>query len=62
MKILKIIAIVFVIYLIRRFVQLYFAMKKIQEEQIKQQTQNNMRPENTTPKDNIIDADFKNLD
>jgi hypothetical protein len=60
MKILKIISIFFIIYFIRRFIQLYRAMKKIQEAQAKGQTYTKSAP-NTAP-ENIINADFKVVD
>jgi predicted secreted protein len=61
MKILKVIAIFFVIYFIRRFIQLYRAMKKIQEAQANGQTFHKQSPQ-TTPEGNIINADFKVVD
>ena len=61
MKILKIIAIFFVIYFIRRFIQLYRAMKKIQEAQAAGQTFHK-NPSQASPEGNIINADFKVVD
>ncbi len=53
MKLLKIITAVFIIYFIRRFFQLYKAMKSMQEKQAEL--------ERTKPKDkgDVIEADFK---
>lgn len=61
MKLLKIISVVFIIYFIRRFIQLYRTMKKIQEEQAKGQTYNN-KTAGTASERNTINADFKVVD
>jgi len=61
MKILKIISIFFVIYFIRRFIQLYRTMKKIQEAQAAGQTFNQTQT-HAAPKGEIINADFKVVD
>jgi len=57
MKLLKIISVVFIIYFVRRFIQLYRAMKKIQEAQANMPRQ----PQNS-PKNSTINADFKVVD
>ncbi len=57
MKLLKIISVVFIIYFVRRFIQLYRAMKKIQEAQANMPRQ----PQNS-PKGPTINADFKVVD
>jgi hypothetical protein len=57
MKLLKIISVVFIIYFVRRFIQLYRAMKKIQEAQA-----NMPRQPQSTPKGSTINADFKVVD
>ncbi len=56
MKLLKIISVVFLIYLIRRFIQLYRTMKKIQEAQANGQTYQKKSP------DSVVNADFKVVD
>lgn len=61
MKLLKIISVVFIIYLIRRFIQLYRVMKRIQEEQAKGQTFHNKTAGASTER-NTINADFKVVD
>lgn len=57
MKLLKIIIIFFLIYFIRRFIQMYRVMKKIQEEK----KLNPQAPPSSSHSD-AIDADFKVVD
>jgi hypothetical protein len=61
MKLLKIISIFFIIYFIRRFIQLYRTMKKIQEEQAKGQTYHT-KTTSAASERNTINADFKVVD
>lgn len=60
MKLLKIISILFLIYFIRRFMQMYRVMKEIQQAQKNAQAQNHQR--NSPPKEEAINADFKVMD
>ncbi len=63
MKLIKIILVFVAIYFIRRFIQMYRVMKRIQEQQMAQaQSQQNQgqRPD-PSPK-NVINADFKVVD
>lgn len=63
MRLLKIIIVIFAIYFIRRFFQMYKVMKQIQEEQLKKseqyQKQNQTAPHETQ---NVVNADFKIID
>lgn len=58
MRILKILGVIFLIYFIKRFVEMYRVMKRIQEQQ------DAKKPQNGPPqKDkNVIDADYKVMD
>lgn len=65
MRLLKIIFFVFIIYLVRRFIQVYRAMKKIQEAQANGQTFDQTfqkRPSPRATDANTINADFKVVD
>lgn len=68
MRLLKIIAVIFLIYFIRRFIQMYKVMKRVQEEQQmlrrRQQEQQQYTANQTSPKkhENVINADFKVID
>ncbi len=55
MKLLKLITIIFVVYFVRRFIQLYKAMKTIQEKQQQQASAQSHKNNN----DDVIEADFK---
>lgn len=63
MRLLKIIIVVFLIYFIRRFIQMYKTMKSIQDQQMRQ---NNQPPQQEPPaagkNKTVVDADFKILD
>lgn len=65
MRLLKIILVIFLIYFIRRFIQMYKVMKTIRDNQdINPQ---GPRPQAETKKDSpakdtVIDADFKVMD
>ncbi len=61
MKLLKIIAFLFLLYLIRRFYQLYRAMKKIQEEQALRAASEQMKSEGA-PANKVVDAEYKVVD
>ena len=55
MKLLKIIGVIFLIYFIRRFIQMYRVMKSVQEQQMKNQS-----PPRPSQKDqNVINAEYK---
>lgn len=60
MRLLKIILVVFLIYFIRRFIQMYRVMKAIREEQ-ELNAQRPQGPVNDFTKQNqtVVDADFK---
>lgn len=61
MRLVKIILVFVAIYFIRRFIQMYRMMKRIQEQQMEQakyQQQQYKRSENT----GAINADFKVID
>jgi Flp pilus assembly protein TadG len=64
MRLLKIIAVFFIIYFIRRFFQMYRAMKQIQEQAAqnaaKEQQQATSNP--VPPNDKVVDAEFKVMD
>ncbi len=60
MKLIKIIFFFFIIYFVRRFIQLYRAMKKIQDSQAQGKTYNEYNAE--TKKSKVVDADFKIVD
>ena len=60
MKLIKIIIFFFIIYFVRRFIQLYRAMKKIQDSQAQGKTYNEFSAEKTKSK--VVDADFKIVD
>jgi uncharacterized membrane protein len=68
MRLLKIIFVIFLIYFIRRFIQMYKVMKRVQAEQElirrRQYEQQQYQANQTPPKkhDNVINADFKILD
>lgn len=63
MRLLKIILVLFLIYFIRRFLQMYKVMKAIQQEQKKQ---NHAKAESDikfhNKGDTIVDADYKVMD
>ena len=66
MKLLKIIAVIFLIYFIRRFIQMYRVMKRIQEEQTKRAQNQSQQPNFTQgpekkPNDSI-EADYRVVD
>ena len=65
MKLLKIIGIFFLIYFIRRFMQMYKVMARIQKEQenLRRQQSSHQTPQ-TRPEKNsdVIEADFKIVD
>jgi flagellar basal body-associated protein FliL len=61
MKLLKIILIIFLIYFVRRFFQMYRVMKQVQAEQVA----NKKREAEAEPNkkdDDAINADFKVMD
>lgn len=58
MRLLKIICVVFLIYFIRRFIQMYKVMKRIQEEQANLRNQHAPKQ---APSE-VINADFKVVD
>ena len=60
MKLIKIIIFFFILYFVRRFIQLYRAMKKIQESQAEGKTYTEYTQEKTKSK--VVDADFKIVD
>lgn len=64
MRLLKIIFVFFLIYFIRRFMQMYKAMKAIQEAQMKANEEQVRRNPVTKPvqAENVINADFKVVD
>lgn len=69
MRLLKIIFVIFLIYFIRRFIQMYRVMKKIQEEQAtlrqkQAQNQQYQNPPGQQPRqqENVINAEYKVLD
>lgn len=61
MKLLKLITIIFAVYFIRRFIQLYKAMKTLHEQQqASAQSQNHQQGAHKNKQNNdIIEADFK---
>jgi Na+/H+ antiporter NhaC len=59
MKLLKIIIVFFLIYFIRRFIQMYKAVKTLQEQQQANAEQNNANATKTDGKDKVVEADFK---
>ena len=60
MKLIKIISFFFIIYFVRRFIQLYKAMKKIQNAQAEGKSYKEYTSE--APKGTVINADFKVVD
>ena len=60
MKLIKIISFFFIIYFVRRFFQLYKAMKQIQAAQAQGKTYKEYTSENS--KSNVINADYKVVD
>jgi hypothetical protein len=60
MKLIKIIIFFFIIYFVRRFIQLYRAMKKIQASQAQGKTYNEYNAEKK--KEKVVEADFKIVD
>jgi hypothetical protein len=67
MKLLKIILIIFLIYFIRRFIQMYRVMKQFQAEQVanqKREAEAGMHSQAQPKKndDDAINADFKVMD
>jgi hypothetical protein len=63
MRLLKIILVFFLIYFIRRFIQMYRVMKSIQEQQLAQAARAQEQQHQPSPKnDTIINADFKVVD
>ncbi|WP_408096465.1 hypothetical protein ACJVC5_15605 [Peredibacter sp. HCB2-198] len=64
MRLLKIIFVFFLIYFIRRFIQMYRTMKQIQDAQLKAH-EDLLRRQKTaeqTQAGNVINADFKVVD
>lgn len=59
MRLLKIVGVIFLIYFIRRFFQMYKAMKIIQDEQLRDTMKKNAK---TTPENSAIDADYRVID
>lgn len=59
MKLFKILLFIFAVYFIRRFIQFYRVMKKIQEEQRKAGTNPQATPSNNS---HIVDAEYKVMD
>lgn len=63
MKLLKIICIFFLIYFVRRFIQLYKALKRIQDEQAPLRSQDKREYQQPGPASgDVINADFKVVD
>lgn len=64
MKLLRILLVILVIYFIRRFIQMYRTMKRIQEDQLAAaERERHRRPEHGPgPSTGIINADYKVLD
>lgn len=64
MKLLKIIGIIFLIYFIRRFFQMYKVMARIQKEQEElRRNQSQSQSKTSSAKDEgVIEADFKVVD
>lgn len=64
MRLLKILLVIFLIYFIRRFIQMYRVMKTIRENQEQKDMDQAARPEKEYEgkKDSVIDADFKVVD
>lgn len=63
MRLLKIIAIFFLIYFIRRFIQMFQTLRKLQQQE--QYRQDKAPPKQANPantKGNVVDADFRVLD
>lgn len=63
MRILKILSVFFLIYFIKRFMEMYRVMKNIQDQQLAQKRNDHaqpQRPQQNTKK--VIDADFKVMD
>lgn len=58
MKLLKILLFIFAIYFIRRFIQLYRVMKKIQEEQLRQQREESQAKAQSRSGE-VVDAEYK---
>ena len=56
MKLLKILIVLFLIYIIRRFMQFYRAMKQLQENQLKAQ-----ETKKQAATDDVVSAEFKIL-
>ncbi len=62
MRLLKIILVIFAIYFIRRFIQMYNVMKKIQEEQRNQAAARGPETGAKKQEKTVVDADFKVVD
>ncbi|MCM2348859.1 MAG: hypothetical protein NDI69_02490 [Bacteriovoracaceae bacterium] len=64
MRLLKIILVIFLIYFIRRFIQMYRVMKTIRDNQELNPGPKRPTPEKRTDSknDKIVDADFKVMD
>ncbi len=64
MRLLKILLVIFLIYFIRRFIQMYRVMKTIRENQEQKDATEAAQPEKAfeRKKDSVIDADFKVVD
>lgn len=62
MKLLKLILVVFTIYFVRRFIQLYKVMKQIQENQLRAQTKETRTQSPGNNADGAIDVEYKILD
>jgi hypothetical protein len=62
MKLFKIILLFFLIYFIRRFIQMYRVMKAIQQNRDNgndQDSEGTSSPKRPTQEDKVVDADFK---
>ena len=57
MRLLKVIVVIFIVYFVRRFIQMYRAMQKLQEEaRVKQ-------PEKSSSvKSDVVEADYRVMD
>lgn len=65
MKLLKIILVVFLIYFIRRFIQMYKVVKALQENQAQNQKPTSPEDNQGEPQkknDKVVEADFKVMD
>lgn len=60
MKLLKLLAFIFLIYFIRRFIQMYRALKKIQLQEGQELKKESYSQE--TKNSNVVEADYKVVD